>query len=84
MHTDEAAAYRGMIGMQHEAVKHSVGEWVSGMAHTNGLESFGNMFKRAYHGISTRSTRSIYSAMWISPLASITFAAWVHLSKCTT
>ena len=46
----EDAAYKGMIGMQHETVKHSVGEWVNGMAHTNGLESFWSMFKRAYHG----------------------------------
>ena len=36
--------------MQHETVKHSVGEWVNGMAHTNGLETFWSMFKRAYHG----------------------------------
>ena len=39
-----------MLGMQHETVKHSVGGWVNGMAHTNGLESFWSMFKRAYHG----------------------------------
>ncbi len=51
IYTDEAHAYKGMIGMQHETVKHSVGEWVNGMAHTNGLESFWrSMFKRAYHG----------------------------------
>ncbi len=50
VYTDEAHAYKGMIGMQHETVKHSVGEWVNGMAHTNGLESFWSMFKRAYHG----------------------------------
>ena len=36
--------------MQHETIKHSVGEWVNGMAHTNGLKSFRSMFKQAYHG----------------------------------
>jgi len=31
-------------------VKHSVGEYVRGMAHTNGVESFWAMLRRAYHG----------------------------------
>ena len=34
----------------HEAVKHSVGEYVSGMVHTNGMESFWSMLKRAHMG----------------------------------
>ena len=34
----------------HEAVNHSVGEYVRGQAHTNGMESFWAMLKRAYHG----------------------------------
>ena len=34
----------------HEAVKHSVFEYVRGQAHSNGLESFWSMLKRAYHG----------------------------------
>lgn len=46
--TDEALAYRGLAN--HKAVKHSVGEYVDGMAHTNGLESFWAMLKRGYHG----------------------------------
>lgn len=48
--TDEARAYRGLAGFRHEAVKHSVGEYVRGMAHTNGVESFWAMLKRGYHG----------------------------------
>ena len=39
-----------MVGMKHEAVKHSVSEYVTGMAHTNGVESFWAMLKGAYHG----------------------------------
>ena len=34
----------------HEAVNHSVGEYVRGMAHTNGIESFWAMLKRGYQG----------------------------------
>ncbi len=47
--TDDALAYRGMP-LQHQSVKHSVGEYVNGMAHTNGIESFWSMLKRGYHG----------------------------------
>ena len=50
VYTDDAAAYRGMAGFEHEAVKHSVGEYVRGMVHTNGMESFWSMLKRGYHG----------------------------------
>ena len=49
VYTDEARAYRGMP-FAHEAVNHSIGEYVRGMAHTNGMESFWAMLKRGYHG----------------------------------
>lgn len=49
LYTDEAAGYQGMR-MRHEAVKHSAGEYVRDMAHTNGIESFWAMLKRAYVG----------------------------------
>ena len=39
VYTDDASAYKGMP-FEHEAVKHSVGEYVRDMAHTNGIESF--------------------------------------------
>ena len=39
--TDDANAYEGLgNGFDHETVRHSVGEYVRGMAHTNGIESF--------------------------------------------
>ena len=50
LYTDEAAAYRGMPEFDHEAVNHGVGEYVDGMAHTNGIESFWSMLKRAHKG----------------------------------
>ncbi len=50
VYTDEARAYRGLAGFRHESVNHSVGEYVRGMAHTNGVESFWAMLKRGYHG----------------------------------
>ncbi|MCY3692843.1 MAG: IS1595 family transposase [Chloroflexota bacterium] len=48
--TDEAAAYN-RLNRPHQAVAHSVGEYVRDMAHTNGLESFWAMLKRGYTGI---------------------------------
>ena len=49
VYTDEAAAYRGMP-RAHGTVAHSVGEYVDGQAHTNGIESFWATLKRGYHG----------------------------------
>ena len=48
VYTDDARAYLGLAN--HQAVRHSVGEYVDGMAHTNGLESFWSLLKRGYHG----------------------------------
>ncbi len=49
VYTDEASAYDG-LPRNHETVKHSVGEYVRGMASTNGIESFWAMLKRGYCG----------------------------------
>ena len=49
VYTDEAKAYKGMP-FKHETVKHSTSEYVNGMAHTNGIESFWSMLKRAHKG----------------------------------
>lgn len=49
VYSDEAAAYRH-LPYHHEAVKHSASEYVRGMAHTNGVESFWSMLKRAHTG----------------------------------
>ena len=50
VYTDEARAYVG-LRRSHEAVRHSVGEYVRQQAHTNGLESFWALLKRGYVGI---------------------------------
>ncbi|MBC6438988.1 MAG: IS1595 family transposase [Rhodospirillales bacterium] len=49
-YTDEHGAYTGMPEYDHEAVNHSVGEYVRDMAHTNGIASFWSMLKRGYQG----------------------------------
>ena len=49
VYTDGSTAYRGREN--HEAVKHSVGEYVRGMVHTNGVESFWSMLKRGHTGV---------------------------------
>ena len=48
VYTDEASAYDGLENR--ETVRHSVAEYVRGMAHTNGVESFWSMLKRAHKG----------------------------------
>ena len=46
--TDSAFGYRRLPNQA--AVKHSAGEYVRGEVHTNGIESFWSMFKRAHKG----------------------------------
>ena len=50
VYTDEHHAYRNLAGLNHKTVKHSAGEYVRGMAHTNGIESFWATLKRGYVG----------------------------------
>ena len=48
IYTDEASIYQGL--KNHATVCHSTGEFVKGMAHTNGIESFWSMVRRGYYG----------------------------------
>ena len=50
VYTDDALAYVG-LRRPHVTVKHSAKEYVDGMAHTNGMESFWAMLKRGYQGV---------------------------------
>ena len=54
VYTDENAVYAGLAtplnGYEHATVTHSVGEYVRGQAHTNGVESFWALLKRGYNG----------------------------------
>ena len=49
VYTDDHGGYQGMP-FDHETVKHSVAEYVRDMVHTNGVESFWSMLKRAHKG----------------------------------
>lgn len=48
--TDDLKSYRKLKNFYHQFVKHSAGEYVSDMAHINGIESFWAMLKRAHKG----------------------------------
>ncbi len=51
VYSDEAAAYKGLArDYRHVAVNHTVSEYVRVQAHTNGMESFWSMLKRAHDG----------------------------------
>lgn len=49
IYTDDATVYK-RVSLKHETVNHSVGEYVNGQAHTQGVESFWAMLKRAHKG----------------------------------
>ncbi len=51
IYTDDHSAYTGMLDYSHSAVRHSVGEYVNGMASTNGIESFWALLKRGFYGV---------------------------------
>ena len=55
LYTDNASAYKDVAdlfnGIRHAAVNHSVGEYVREMIHTNGVESFWSVLKRAHKGV---------------------------------
>ena len=50
VYTDEHGSYRG-LPRSHQAVKHSMKQYVDGQAHTNGIESFWANLKRGYNGV---------------------------------
>ena len=47
-YTDESTSYKGLTN--HSTVNHSAKEFVDGMVHTNGIESFWSMLKRSHKG----------------------------------
>ena len=51
LYTDQYKAYNGLKLYKHKKVKHSVGEYVKGIVHTNSIESFWALLKRGYYGI---------------------------------
>ncbi len=57
--TDDHRGYIGIDtkGYQHLSVNHSAKQYVNGMAHTNGIESFWSLLKRGYYGIHHHMSR---------------------------
>ena len=50
VYTDDAASYKN-IPFNHRVVKHSIKQYVDGKVHTNGIESFWAILKRAHKGV---------------------------------
>ncbi len=51
VYSDGHSGYDDLYPYGHEVVVHSVGEYVRGQAHTNGIESFWALLKRGYMGV---------------------------------
>lgn len=51
VYTDQHSGYDELKGYDRQFVVHSVGEYVKGKIHTNGVESFWALLKRGYLGI---------------------------------
>lgn len=50
LYTDDHRSYLGIKDYNHYSINHSLGEYVRGQAHTNGIESFWALLKRGYYG----------------------------------
>jgi len=51
VYTDMFRGYAGLsYNYEHETINHTVGQYVRGQAHTNGIESFWATLKRGYKG----------------------------------
>ena len=56
VYTDQARAYLGIdMWFDHHSVNHGTGEYVRGDIHTNSIESFWNLYKRAWKGTYTHN-----------------------------
>ena len=58
--TDSLNAYRDPWGFWHEAVNHKKGEYVRGIVHTNGIESFWAAFKMGFKTYRTMSKKHLH------------------------
>jgi len=56
VYTDQAKMYIGLRkDYAHASVNHGIGEYVNGDVHTNSIESFWNLYKRAWKGTYTHN-----------------------------
>lgn len=56
LYSDDHSGYKGLHGYAHQSVNHTLGEYVSGDCHTNGIESFWSLLKRGHYGIFHKMT----------------------------
>ncbi len=63
IYTDDFRSYQGVdkLDYRHSTVKHSVNEYVNGMAHTNGIESVWAVLKRGINGTTITYLVSTYT-----------------------
>ncbi len=82
VYTDEHRSYTGLSpAFEHEAVSHSVGEYVRGQAHTQGIESFWSMLKRAHKGVYHKLSPKHLDATSGSSQVATTCAAWTPWTR---
>jgi transposase-like protein len=64
LYTNESRLYTGMGDhfTAHDSVKHSAGEYVRGVVHSNTTESYFSIFKRGMRGTTSIVPRSTYTA----------------------
>ena len=80
VYTDENRAYRG-LPHKHETVNHSVGEYVDEMVHTNGVESFWSMLKRAHKGTFHKMSPK-HLQRYVNEFAGVTTSAnWIPSTR---
>ena len=61
LYTDNFKSYKNIKNYQHESVKHTKGEYIKGLDHTKGIESFGVLLKRSCIGNFHYLTKNIYT-----------------------
>lgn len=50
VYTDQYPAYKNLKEFNHQRVNHSLGQYVNGIVHTNGIESFWALVRRGHFG----------------------------------
>lgn len=72
--TDEHGAYHGLASefASHQAVKHGIGEYVRGDIHTNTIEGYFSIMKRAFMGCIIVCRNNISSATLLSSIFATT------------